>query len=212
MQAVGRAALQALWGRCASSHGYASNLGVLPWAGMDGKSFLSLEVTPQLFHQPALSNGYGGRTSGAAVWECTSRPSATPLICTDHPAWFRICMWMMKSIPCPRLPKSRSAARYMPERCMGLQAQPGILLPSQPGPPLISVNVLRFREGTVELFLGCKTYFPQLLKKNGLQTWAGQHQPPFHSYSQRSLVTAKANYWTLWKNTFYLSAERTVIL
>lgn len=25
-------------------------------------------------------------------------------------------------------------------------------------------------------------------------------------------LTAKANYWTLWKNTFYLSAERTVIL
>lgn len=31
--------------------------------------------------------------------------------------------------------------------------------------------------------------------------------PSVHWY-----ITAKANYWTLWKNTFYLSAERTVIL
>lgn len=43
--------------------------------------------------------------------------------------------------------------------CMGLQAQPWIPLPSQPGPPLIPVNVLCFREGTVELFLDYKSYF-----------------------------------------------------
>lgn len=62
--------------------------------------------------------------------------------------------------PWPCLPNHRSAAHYTPECCMGLQAQPQIPLPSQPGPPLIPVNVLCFREGTVELFLDCKTYFP----------------------------------------------------
>lgn len=31
--------------------------------------------------------------------------------------------------------------------------------------------------------------------------------PNVHCY-----ITAKANYWPLWKNTFYLSAERTDVL